>query len=492
METYTNFIDGQWVPSQSGRFTDNVNPADTREKLGRVPLSTTAEARSAVEAAVRAFPKWRDTPAPVRGAIVAKAARLLEERKEEVARALTLEEGKLLREARGEVQKAVNIVEFLAGESRRLSGETVPSELPSNFAYTVKQPLGVVSLITPWNFPVCIPAWKIAPALVGGNTCLFKPATLTPWTATLLVRIFQDAGLPPGVLNLVIGSGGEVGEEFTTHPAVKAISFTGSNDVGTALYRNGARAMKKVQCEMGGKNPIVILADADLPLAVEATAQGAFGSTGQRCTATARAVVEAAVADRFVELLLERTKRFKVGNGMDPSVDMGPSVDEGQHKTVLSYIDIAKRDGAKLVLGGTRLSDGDLAHGFFTAPTIFDHVERSMRIAREEVFGPVLSVLRVKDFDEAVEVANDVPYGLTSSIYTNDAAKTFKFIDRIETGITHVNSPTMGGEAQLPFGGMKATGVGSREMGRVAMDFFTELKTVYVDYTGRKREGNLY
>ncbi|MBI5367015.1 MAG: aldehyde dehydrogenase family protein [Planctomycetes bacterium] len=492
MDTYANFINGEWSPSRSGRFVDNVNPADTRDKIGRVGLSTREEARAAIEAAARAFPAWRETPVPVRGAIIAKAAVILAERKEEISRALTREEGKLLRESRGEVQKAVNVLEFMAGEARRLNGETVPSELPFNFAYTLKQPLGVVSLITPWNFPVCIPAWKIAPALVAGNTCVFKPATLTPATATLLVKVFQDAGVPPGVLNLVIGSGAEVGDEFVTHPAIKAISFTGSNEVGAALYKDGAARLKKVQCEMGGKNPIVVLADADIPLAVEAAAQGAFGSTGQRCTATSRVVIEAGVADRFVELLLERTRRIRVGNPMEAEIDMGPSVDANQYKTVHSYIEIAKAEGAKLVLGGGKLTDGPCAYGFFTAPTIFDHVTRTMRLAKEEVFGPVLAVLRVKDFDEAVEVANDVPYGLTSSVYTNDGAKTFKFIERIETGITHVNSPTMGGEAQLPFGGMKATGVGTREMGRVALDFFTELKTVYIDYTGKKREGNLY
>ena len=486
-----NFINGRWMESRSPRTVERRNPANLDEVIGLAPLSTREETREAVAAARNAFAAWRDTPAPVRGRVISKAALLMEQQKEELARTLTREEGKTFKDALGEVLKSVNILEFMAGESRRIGGETLPSELPKNFAYTLKQPLGVVAAITPWNFPVSIPVWKISPALVAGNTVVFKPATLTPYTGAKVVEIFEHAGVPAGVLNMVVGSGGEVGDELLQHPEVRAVSFTGSNEVGSELYAQGARKMKKCQCEMGGKNPLVILADADLPLAVESAVFGAFASTGQRCTATSRVIVEEKVADRFVELLVERSKKLKVGNGLEPGVDMGPAVDDSQLKTDLRFIEIGKKE-AKLMLGGERLTGPSYDRGYFVAPTVFDHVAADSTIAQEEIFGPVLSVIRVRDFDEALRAANSVRYGLSSSLYTNDAAKIFEFIDRIETGITHVNSPTVGGEAQLPFGGMKATGVGLREMGRVAIDFYTELKTVYIDYTGRKRESTIY
>ncbi len=485
-----NFINGKWVESKATRTSERRNPANLDEVVGLVPLSSREETRAAIAAAKAAFAAWRDTPAPVRGRVIAKAAILMEQQKDELARILTREEGKTFKDSLGEVMKSVNILEFMAGESRRIGGETVPSELPKNFAYTIKQPLGVVAAITPWNFPVSIPVWKMAPALVAGNTVVFKPATLTAFTGAKVTEIFEQAGVPAGVLNMVVGSGSEVGDELLQHPDVKAVSFTGSNEVGCELYAQGARKMKKCQCEMGGKNPIVILADADLQLAVESTVFGAFASTGQRCTATSRVVVEEKVADQFVAMLVERTKKLKTGNGLDPAMDMGPAVDESQLKTDLHYIEIGKKE-AKLLLGGDRLT-GPGYNGYYVAPTIFDHVAWDSTLAQDEVFGPVLSIIRVKDFEEALRVANSVRYGLSSSIYSNDAAKIFEFIDKIETGITHVNSPTVGGEAQLPFGGMKATGVGLREMGRVAIDFYTELKTVYIDYTGRKRESNIY
>ncbi|HEX9223136.1 MAG TPA: aldehyde dehydrogenase family protein [Candidatus Acidoferrales bacterium] len=486
-----NFVQGRWVESSSSRTSERRNPANLDEVIGLAPLSTREETRQAVAAALAAFPKWRDTPAPVRGRVISKAALLMEEQKDDLALLMTREEGKALKDALGEVQKSINILEFMAGESRRIGGETVPSELPKNFAYTLKQPLGVVGAITPWNFPISIPVWKIAPALVAGNTVVFKPATLTPFTGAKVVEIFERAGVPAGALNMVAGSGGEVGDELLQHPDVRAVSFTGSTEVGSELYAQGARRMKKCQCEMGGKNPLVILADADLPLAVESAVFGAFASTGQRCTATSRVVIEEAVADRFVEMLVERARKLRVGNGLEPGIDVGPAVDEAQMKTDLRYIEIGKKEG-KLLLGGGRLSGGAFDRGYFVAPTIFDHVAPGSSIAQDEIFGPVLSVIRVKNFEEALRVANSVRYGLSSSLYTNDAAKIFEFIDRIETGITHVNSPTVGGEAQLPFGGMKGTGVGLREMGRVAIDFYTELKTVYIDYTGSKRDSNIY
>jgi methylmalonic acid semialdehyde dehydrogenase len=492
MQTYRNFIAGKWTDSTSSKTAKNINPANTDEVLGTVKQATRDEARAAVEAAIDAFRGWRSTPAPARGKIVGKAARLLEEHKEELATILTREEGKTLAESRGELQRSINVADFCAGESRRMNGETIQSELPSNFAYTIKQPLGVVACVTPWNFPVAIPVWKIAPALVAGNTVVFKPASLTPATAVRIVEIFEEAGIPPGVLNLVLGSGSEAGHEIINHPAVKAVSFTGSNEVGIRLYEEVSRRGAKVQCEMGGKNPVVILEDADLDLAVESTAQGAFGSSGQRCTATSRAVVVNDIADEFVERIAKRAQSMRIGDGLDPNTEMGPSVDESQFKTVLKYIDIGREDGATMVCGGTRATGNGLEKGYFVNPTVFDHVTPDMRIAREEIFGPVLSVLRARDFDEAMQIANDTEYGLSSSIFSNDAARIFRFVDEIETGMTHINSPTTGGEAHIPFGGIKGTGIGDREQGSTALDFYTELKVVYVDYTGRKREGNLY
>jgi len=416
----------------------------------------------------------------------------MEEGKEELAALLTREEGKTIAESRGELQRAINVAEFCAGESRRMNGETIPSELPSNFAYTVRQPHGVVAVVTPWNFPVAIPTWKLAPALVAGNTVVFKPATLTPATAVRLVEIFHEAGLPPGVLNLVLGSGSVAGDAIVSHPAVRAISFTGSNEIGVRLYEQAARRGVRVQCEMGGKNPVVVMEDADLNLAVESTVQGAFGSTGQRCTATSRAIVVDRVADNFIERVIARAEALRLGDGSNPETEVGPVVDGAQFKNVLRYIDIGREDGASLVCGGGPADGAGLRKGYFVKPTVFVGVTPDMRIAREEIFGPVLSVMRVRDFDEALQWANDSEYGLSSSIFTSDAARVFRFVEEIETGMTHVNSPTTGGEAHVPFGGIKSTGVGAFEQGSTALDFYTELKVVYVDYTGRKREGNLY
>lgn len=492
MDTYRNFIAGNWVTSDSTREARNVNPANTEDIIGTIKQATRNEARAAVEAAADAFRGWRNTPAPSRGRMVARAARLMEDYKEELSQLLTREEGKTIAESRGELQRSINVADFCAGESRRLNGETIQSELLLNFAYTIKQPLGVVACVTPWNFPVAIPVWKIAPALVAGNTVVFKPASLTPGTAVRIVEIFEEAGIPAGVLNLVLGSGSDAGDEIISHPAVKAVSFTGSNSVGIRLYEQVSRRGAKVQCEMGGKNPVIVMEDADLDLAVESTAQGAFGSSGQRCTATSRAVVINEIADEFVKRIAARAKSMRLGSGADPATEMGPSVDEGQFKTVLNYIDIGREDGAEMVCGGERASGEGLDRGYFVKPTVFDRVTPDMRIAREEIFGPVLSVLRVKSFEEAMQVANDCEYGLSSSIFTNDASRIFRFVDEIETGMTHINSPTTGGEAHIPFGGIKGTGIGDREQGSTALDFYTDLKVVYVDYTGRKREGNLY
>jgi aldehyde dehydrogenase (NAD+) len=486
-----NFINGEWVTSRAARIVERHNPANTDDVVARIPLSTREEMKQAIFAAKTAFPGWRDTPAPARGKILFEAARRMQQQKEELARMLTREEGKALKDALGEVQRAVNITEFMAGEARRLNGETMASELPKNFSYTIRRPLGVVGAITPWNFPVAIPVWKIAPALVCGNTVVFKPATLTPLTSMKIVEIFEQAGLPAGVLNLVAGSGRETGDELVTNPHVHGLSFTGSNEVGAKLYASGAERLKKIQCEMGGKNPVVVLADADLDLALESVVSGAFASTGQRCTATSRVIIEEKVADEFLERLAERARNYVVGDGLEPGVEMGPLVDETQLKTVLGYIEIGKQE-AKLVCGGDRLTGSRFDSGWFVSPTVFDGVSIESRIAQEEIFGPVLSVIRVKNFDEALAAANSVRYGLSSAIYSSDSNKIFEFVDKIETGMTHVNSPTVGGEAHVPFGGAKDSSVGPREVGHAAIDFYTDLKIVYLDYTGRKRESNLY
>jgi len=492
MNVYRNYINGQWLESASEKTALNINPADVRDIIGTVKFSTRGEARGAVEAAYNAFKDWKNTPAPTRGKIVARFARLLEGDQENLARMLTREEGKTLAESRGELQRSINVAEFCAGEARRLNGETIQSELSANFAYTIKEPHGVVAVITPWNFPVAIPVWKIAPALVAGNTVVFKPAEATPATAVRICELFEAAGIPKGVLNLILGAGAEVGDEIINHAAVKAISFTGSTATGIKLYEQAARRGAKVQCEMGGKNPVVVMKDCDLDLAAESTVSGAFGSTGQRCTATSRAVVVDQIADEFVRKIIEKAEQMRIGDGADSTTEMGPMVDEKQFRNVLKYIDIGREDGAELLTGGRRAPGENLENGYFIEPTVFDRVTSDMRIAQEEIFGPVLSILRVKDFDEAMLVANDSQYGLTSSIFTDDPNLIFRFVHEIETGMTHINSPTTGGEAHIPFGGVKMTGIGAREQGSTALDFYTELKVVYVDYTGRKREGNLY
>ena len=483
-------IDGRWVEGPEWR--DNVNPADTREVIGRSTHCGRAEAQAAVDAAQRAFPTWRDTPAPRRGAILFEAARIMKSRLELIATAMTREEGKTLGESRGEVQKATNIIEYMAGEGRRANGQVIPSEMARTLAYYVRQPLGVVSVVTPWNFPVAIPAWKLAPALVAGNTVVFKPASLTPLTGRMVAQCFHEAGLPDGVLNFVTGGGGTVGDEFVRNAAIRAVSFTGSNEVGVELARQASALHKKCQCEMGGKNPMVVLSDADLELAVDATVQGAFGSTGQRCTATSRAIVDRSLYAEFVERCAAAAKMIKVGNGLHTGVQMGPSVDAGQHKCVLDAIETGKADGARLVAGGGRPVGEAFDHGFFTEPTIFADAHMGMRLAQEEVFGPVLAVIPVDGFDQAIEAANAVRYGLSASVYTRDLVLAQRFVDAIDVGIVHVNNPTVGGEAQLPFGGMKETGVGEREMGPTAVEFFSEIKTVYVDYTASARRTNIY
>ena len=485
-----NYIRGEWISIRQGREIEIRNPADQDEVLGKGFLASAREAEAALGAAAEALPAWAGMPVPKRGEIVERAADLLRAEQDEVARLLTTEEGKTLAESKGEIYRAYNVLNYTAGQSRRMGGITIPSELPKNFAYTMRQPLGVVALITPWNFPICIPAWKIAPALVAGNTVIFKPSSTTPLTAAKLVDIFERAGVPPGVLNLLVGSSSDVGDLLTRDPRVRGISFTGSTENGTQIYAACAVRGVKAQCEMGGKNPVVVLEDADLSLAADGIVSGAFGSSGQRCTATSRVIVEESIADQLIGQITGRLSKWKIGNGLDPDVQMGPLVSRNQLKTVTEYIDAGRREGAKLVIGGGHPSG--LSRGFFVEPTLFDGVRPNHRIAREEIFGPVLSVIRAKDYEQALEFANTSDYGLTSSIYTENAGRIFDFCEKVQAGMVHVNSPTVGGEAQIPFGGMKSSGVGEREQGPTALDFYTDVKVVYIDYTGATRTSKFY
>jgi len=491
-ERRQNLIGGQWVGPSTEKYEPCLNPADTREVLGQFPRSGAADAKAAVDAAAKAFPGWAATPPPERGRILGRAHAILKGKLDLLAEALCREEGKVLGEARGEVLKGLNLLEFYAGEGFRIHGKTLPSESRSTLSFTLRQPVGPVALITPWNFPFAIPAWKTAPALVAGCTAVLKPASLTPICTHLLAEALQEAGLPAGVLNVVTGPGSAVGDALVDDPRIRAVSFTGSNEVGVRLYQRVAARGVKVTLEMGGKNPVIVLDDADLELAAEGILQGAFGSTGQRCTATSRVVVTPGIAPRLTEALVERARKLRVGNGMTPGVQMGPAVDPSQLNTDLDAIAAARGEGARLLCGGERLSGEEHAHGFFVAPTVFDSVQPGSRLARDEVFGPVLALMAARDPEQAVQLANDVAFGLTASIYTSDYFAALRFVEKAEVGMIHVNQPTVGGEAQLPFGGIKATGVGEKEMAEEGSNFFTHLKTVWLDYTGAKRTTNIY
>ena len=476
-----SYINGRWHEPSSSKISRNINPADINDVIAEYPLATAADVRLAIDAAMKAFPSWKKTPGPERGRVLWRAANIARNRVDEIARTLTREEGKILKEARGEVLKGISLLEYYAGEGFRMHGKTLPSESRDTFTYTLRQPIGCVGLIAPWNFPWAIPVWKSAPAIVAGNCVVFKPAELTPATSILLAEIYEEAGLPPGVFNMLVGSGADVGEAMVAAPELRAISFTGSNKIGNALYVKAAQRGAKVTCEMGGKNAVIVMPDADLDKAATAIHGGAFGSTGQRCTATSRVIAHHDVKDALVDRLVAAAKKIRLGPGLDDSSDMGPSVDEKQWKTVMDYIGVGKGEGARLLTGGAR--PDSLRQGFFVEPTIFDGVSPSMRIFKEEIFGPVLSVATASNLDEALKFANGVEYGLTTSIFTSDITSVMKFVDDVETGMVHVNEPTVGGEAQLPFGGTKSTGVGEREMAEEGLNFFTELKTVFINYS---------
>ena len=487
--SYGLFIDGKWLePPGRSRFSTQ-NPA-TGETVGSFIAGQPEDVERAITAATKAFSSWRSTPAPHRGEILLRVAEGLRRRKDELGAIVTREMGKVIAEGRGDVQESIDFVEYMAGEGRRLAGETVPSELHQKFCLTVRQPKGVVACITPWNFPTAIPNWKIAAALICGNTVVFKPASNTALCGAKVVEAYEEAGLPKGVLNLVTGSGGVVGNALIDDARVRAISFTGGVETGREVYLRGARGLKMVHLELGGKNPQIVLDDADLSLALEGVTFGAFGTSGQRCTATSRLIVHEKVYDELLARLVKRVEGFKIGDPLDPTVDMGPVASADQEKKVLEYIEVGRKEGAKLATGGERLTDGAHAKGHFIAPTIFE-TRHGTRISVEEIFGPVLSVLKVKDYAEAVRVANDVPYGLSSSIYTRDVNRAFQAIEELEAGITYINAPTIGAEVQLPFGGVKNTGNGGREAGSVAIEEFTEIKTVFIDFSARLQKAQI-
>jgi aldehyde dehydrogenase (NAD+) len=489
-ERYQNYINGGWSDARSGERFERENPA-SGAATGSYPQSGAEDVRDAVCAAAEAQRRWRRTPAPKRGEILFRAAEILVRNKETYARDLTEEMGKVLPEARGDIQEAIDMTYYMAGEGRRSFGQTTPSELPDKFAMSVRAPVGVVGCITPWNFPMAIPSWKIMPALVTGNTVVFKPSQFAPKSALNLVRALEEAGLPPGVLNLVFGEGAAVGGAIIEHPSVALISFTGSNAVGKQIAVQCAELGKPVSLEMGGKNAITILDDADLELALDGVIWSAFGTTGQRCTAASRVIVQSGVYDEFAGRLVERTKKLRLGSGLDEKTDVGPVVNRSQLEKIASYIPVGRDEGATVACGGDSASGDGLDRGYFFEPTVFTDAEPKMRIAQEEIFGPVTALIRVESLDEAIEVNNGVPYGLSSSIYTRDVNKAFRAIERLDTGLVYVNAGTIGAEVHLPFGGTRGTGNGHREAGTAALETFTEWKSVYVDYSGKLQRAQI-
>jgi aldehyde dehydrogenase (NAD+) len=488
--TFRHFIAGAWMDSVGGATFESRNPADRRDVVGRFQRGTAADVAMAVKAAATALPMWTRTPAPKRGEILYAFGALMAEHKERLARAMTREMGKVIAEARGDVQEGIDIAFLMAGEGRRMHGDTVPSELPDKWAMSIRQPIGVAGIITPWNFPMAIPCWKIMPALVTGNTVVFKPASDTPHCATLLVELMAEAGVPPGVVNLVTGTGAEVGDAIVGTPDVSVISFTGSSLTGKAIAAKAGQRLKRLSLELGGKNGVVVLADADLDLATDGILWSAFGTTGQRCTAASRVIVERSVVDPLLGRLESRARALRLGDGQEDTTDVGPLINTGALDKVATYIDIGRTEG-ELVIGGARADAGRLELGNFFEPTIFSGVGAMDRIGQEEIFGPVLSVIPVADYGEALLALNQTRYGLSSSIFTRDVNAAFRAMRDFETGIVYVNAGTTGAEVHLPFGGWKETGNGHREAGRVALDTYTEWKSIYVDFSGRLQRAQI-
>src|SRR5580658_3329495 len=489
--TYQNLIGGQWLPASSGKTILNLNPADHTDVVGEFPASGAEDVALAVAAAKKAYATWRLVPAPKRAEILLRAGTILAQNKEKFARDMTREMGKVLAETRGDVQEAIDEAFYVAGEGRRLFGKTTPSELVNKFAMSVRMPLGVVGLITPWNFPMAIPSWKLFPALVAGNTCVIKPAEDTPLSTYNLVQTLIDAGLPRGVVNIVTGFGPEAGAPLVAHPGVRAISFTGSSEVGRIVGQTAAGLFKPCSLEMGGKNAIIVLEDANLDLALDGALWGAFGTTGQRCTATSRIIVHRSIVGEFTRRLVERAQTLRVGDGLNAQVEMGPQINQQQVETSARYTAIAEKEGAQLLTGGQRLTGDGLSKGYFFAPTVFGGVGAEMRIAREEVFGPVVSLLECDSFDQAIAIANGIQYGLSTALYSRNVNLALKAVRDLEAGITYINAPTIGAEVHLPFGGVKQTGNGHREGGTGALDFYTSWKAVYVDYSDRLQRAQI-
>ncbi len=486
-----NWIGGAWVEPRTGAYLERRNPADTRELIARVPASGPEDVHAALDAATAAYPAWRLTPAPRRAEILFRAAQLLIERKEDYAAAMTREMGKVLEETRGDVQEAIDMLYFMAGEGRRLYGQTTPSELANKVCMTARVPLGVAGLVTPWNFPMAIPSWKLAPCLLCGNTAVLKPAEDTPLSALHFVQALTDAGLPPGVVNVVLGRGAEAGAALVRDERVRIVSFTGSTKVGREVGQIAAAGLKHCNLEMGGKNAIIVLDDADLDLALDGCLWGAFGTTGQRCTAASRIILQRGIAAKFETMLAERARALRIGNGLEPGVQVGPVVNATQLERIAGYVAIGRQEGARLVLGGERLQSGGLAQGWFFAPTIFAGVTPQMRIAQEEIFGPVVSLLECDGLEDAIRIANGVAYGLSSSLYTAQVNAAFRALRDLDSGIVYINAPTIGAEVHLPFGGVRSTGNGHRESGLATLDVYSEWKTMYVDFSGRLQRAQI-
>jgi acyl-CoA reductase-like NAD-dependent aldehyde dehydrogenase len=480
VKSCSNYIGGEWMPPQYGGTTSSVNPANREEIVGQIPLSTKEDLDRAVAAAKRAQGAWRKLAGSQRGAFLFKAADVLERRLDEIGRIMTLEMGKTLTEAKGETARGVAILRYYAGEGMRKIGDVIPATDSDAFMFTTRVPLGVVGAITPWNFPVAIPIWKLAPALIYGNAVVWKPASETAVTAALVMECFHEAGLPSGVLNLVIGSGREIGQGLAEHPDVQGITFTGSNGTGKAVGQAAFARGAKYQLEMGGKNPIIVAADADMDLAIDATISGGFKSSGQKCTATSRVIVVKDIYDSFRDKLVEKAATLRVGNGLSESTWLGPCANEKQYETVLDYIRTGVEEGATLALGGTKPEEEELRNGYYVTPAIFENVASRMAIAQEEIFGPVLALIKANDLADAIELANDVPYGLSASLYTKDIASALAFIQDMDAGLIRINAETAGVELQAPFGGMKASSSHTREQGQAAIEFYTSIKTVFM------------